>query len=104
MLIGPLVCRNAIYFLVLCLSFPAAAQIIIPVETANNVLVLEVDKKQDLHSLYLGRKFHDTGDYRHLIRDYPAADDYKALFDAAYAPAGGRGLIEPAVSVTHADG
>jgi len=104
MLIGPIARRNAICFLVLCLSFPAAAQIIIPVETANNVLVLEIDKKQDVHSLYLGRKLHDTGDYQHMVRNYPATDDYTALFDAAYAPAGGRGLIEPAVSVTHADG
>jgi alpha-galactosidase len=92
------------FFILLSLSFSTVAQIIVPVETANNVLVLEVDKKQDVHTLYLGRKLKDTGDYRHLIRDYPAADDYTALFDAAYAPSGGRGLIEPAVSIIHADG
>src|SRR5258708_15697379 len=104
MSIGSLARRYHFFIILLCPGFPAAAQIVIPLETANNVLVLEVDKKQDLHNLYLGRKLKDTGDYRHLIRNYPAADDYTALFDAAYAPAGGRGLIEPAVSITHADG
>ncbi len=87
------------------LAAPAAAQTVsIPVVTANNSLVLQVDKNKDLHVIFLGRKLSDENEYSLIPRMYKQSSDYTGLLNSPMTPSGSRNLAEPAVTVTHADG
>jgi alpha-galactosidase len=87
------------------LSFTLTAQTsLIPIETANNALVLQITSKKDLQTIYYGRRLSDTTEYTLVSAAYRQPGDPSDLFNSAYTPSGSRNLIEPAISVTHADG
>lgn len=81
-----------------------AQDIVIPIETSNNALVLEVGKKKDLSIIYFGRKLAKEQEYRLAPSVYRQTGDYTEVLNAAYTPSGSRNLMEPAISVMHADG
>lgn len=78
----------------------------IPVETANNVLLLNAASNKDLRIVYFGRKLDNKAEYDHMVNDnvIKQTGDYTVMFNSAYTPSGSRNLLEPAISVTHADG
>jgi len=87
------------------LSFTLTAQtVLIPIETANNALVLRTTSNKDLQTIYYGRRLSDSGEYVQVSSVYRQPADPSGLFNSAYTPSGSRNLIEPAISVTHADG
>jgi alpha-galactosidase len=77
---------------------------LIPIETAGNALVLRVEPNKDLHTIYYGRRLSNTTEYALVSSVYRQPGDPSDLFNSAYTPSGSRNLIEPAISVTHADG
>jgi alpha-galactosidase len=77
---------------------------IIPVETAQNALVLQVDAKKDVRVTYLGEKLSDPAGYALIPDQFKQTADYTGLYHSAYTPSGSQNLLEPAISVTHADG
>src|SRR5689334_2566465 len=82
------------------------AQQIVEITTKNNVLVLETDKDNSLLLSYIGKKLKDTREYpaiESLDKYKPGSDD---LFNKreAYIASGSLNLLEPALTVTHADG
>ncbi|TSJ43764.1 alpha-galactosidase [Mucilaginibacter corticis] len=81
-----------------------AQTVTIPIETNKNALVLEADDKHDLSTIYFGPKLADGKEYNHLSAAYGKDNDYTGLMASAYAPAGSRNLLEPAIAITHADG
>jgi alpha-galactosidase len=81
-----------------------AQHIEIPVQTAHNALVLQVNDRKDLNIIYFGEKLANTGDYAQVPGVYRQSRDYTGLLNSAYTPAGSRNLVEPAIAVTHADG
>jgi alpha-galactosidase len=87
----------------LCVSV-ATAQTIIPIQTANTAVVLQVTAEKDLNTIYLGKKLDNNADYNQLAAVYKEPNDYKVMFGSAYTPSGSRNLLEPAITVTHADG
>lgn len=81
------------------------AQVItLPIETAHNALVLQADQNKDLKNIYLGKKLDNTAEYNQIPAVYKQSDDYTGLLNSAYTPSGSRNLVEPAITVTHADG
>jgi len=78
--------------------------VIIPVETSNNALVLQVNDNKDIRMIYFGKKLDYPDEYAQIPALYKQATDYSGLYDAAYTPSGSRNLLEPAITVTHADG
>ena len=95
-----------IYLLtVILMAYPvfSAAQSVIPVETSNNVLVLQVDAQKNLQFIYYGKKLNDAKEYQQINREYRQSD-YTGIVNSAYTPAGSRNLFEPAIAVTHFDG
>ncbi|MFA6087776.1 alpha-galactosidase [Mucilaginibacter sp.] len=80
------------------------AQTVIPVETSDNAMVLEVAKNKDLNIIYFGKKLNNTQEYSQIPGVYKQVEDYTNSLNSAYTPAGSRNLVEPAISVTHADG
>jgi len=82
------------------------AQQQILIETKNNVLALATDEKNSLISNYFGEKINSVAEYASvsgLDKYKPGSDD---LFNKreAYIASGSTNLLEPALSVTHADG
>jgi alpha-galactosidase len=81
-----------------------AQNITIPIETADNAMVLQVDQQKDLKNIYLGKRLGNAAEYEHIPAVYKQAGDYTGLVNSAYTPSGSRNLFEPAITVTHADG
>lgn len=90
-------------FFLLFISVSAKSQII-PVETNQNALVLQVDQGQNLQMIYFGEKLTNSEEYNQITNQYKQATDYTGLYHSAYTPSGSRNLLEPAIVVTHADG
>jgi len=93
--------RNHFLAVLLLGQLTIAAQPVIPITTAHNALILHVDPKGRLNTVYLGQRLNDTADYTLLPKTTPAAGDQ---LNSAYTPAGSTSLLEPAIAVTHADG
>lgn len=76
----------------------------IPIETANNALVLHVNENNDLSILYFGEKLENASEYERVPQVYKQPGDYSEVLNAAYTTSGSKSLAEPAITVTHADG
>lgn len=76
----------------------------IPVETRHHALVLQVNEQKDLTIIHLGRRLGEATEYGAISDTYTQATDYTGLLNSAYTPSGSRNLVEPAITVTHADG
>lgn len=74
----------------------------ITIETAKTALVLQADAQKHLHNTYLGVKLADKAEYG-MLPEQPAGD-YTGMYNSAYTPSGSRNLLEPAITITHADG
>jgi alpha-galactosidase len=101
--------RNCIAFVVFflsCLFINASyAQVInIPVITKNNALVLQAENNKDVSIIYFGDKLSDDNEYSKVSQAYKQTGDYTGLLNSVYTPSGSRNLVEPAITVTHADG
>lgn len=77
---------------------------VIPIETLNNALVLQVDTGNRLGIIYFGKKLNDVSEYALVPGMYKKGDDYSGILNSAYTPSGSRNLVEPAIEVTHANG
>ncbi len=87
----------------LCL-LEVKAQTLIPIETKQNAMVLQVDPKANLKMLYYGPKLATQSDYADITNVYKQGSEYTGVNNAAYSTSGTRNLFEPAITVTHADG
>ena len=91
-------------WLLAVLSLSAAAPVFIPVETAHNALLLQTDKDGRLLMTYFGTKLSHSADYGQVSAQTNYHDSDTGFFNHAYTPAGTWNLVEPALSITHADG
>ena len=94
-------------FVIGCCGYATAQDsrpIIIPVESKHNAMVLQVDAKGQLSTIYFGTKLSDKAEYRQVPAAYKQTEDYTEVSNAAYSAAGTKNLFEPAIAVTHADG
>jgi alpha-galactosidase len=91
-------------FLLFASALQAQKNFVIPIETAHNVIALQVGNDQRLATIYFGTKLKDTSEYKLVRRMYRRGDDYSGILNSAYTPAGSRNLVEPAIEVTHANG
>ena len=82
----------------------SAQTVTIPVLTKNNALVLQAQDNKDVNVIYFGGKLADANEYNNVSRAYKQTEDYTRSLNSAYTPSGSRNLVEPAITVTHADG
>jgi len=80
------------------------AQQCIIINTERNALVLGVNENKEVNTLYLGKKLANEEEYGNISRQYRQGTDYTGIYNSVYTPAGSKNLLEPAISVTHADG
>lgn len=76
----------------------------IPIETQSNALVLHNDSSDNLTVIYYGKKLSNEKEYVLVPASYKQSEDYTGLSNAAYTPSGSKNILEPAISVVHADG
>ncbi len=99
--------RTAIYTVLCFISISltkAANSVMIPVETAHNTLLFETDADNHLLMTYFGTKMSDASEYKLISTQNKQKDSNGGIFNHAYTPAGTWNLVEPALSITHADG
>jgi alpha-galactosidase len=77
---------------------------LIPIKTSSNAMVLRVGDDKRVGSIYFGGKLASDSEYQYIPGMYRRGDDYSGILNAAYTPGGSRNLVEPAISLTHADG
>ncbi|PWG80553.1 alpha-galactosidase [Pararcticibacter amylolyticus] len=86
------------------ISVTSFAQTIIPVQTQHNALVIAAEKDKDIRIIFFGKKLADINEYKLLQGAYKQTEEYTGLASSVYTPSGSRNLLEPAITVTHADG
>jgi alpha-galactosidase len=80
-----------------------AQSTIIPIETKDNALVLQVTKNKQLNMVYFGDKLSAKNEYQSITKAYRAEGNTTG-YNSAYTTSGTYNLLEPAIAVTHADG
>jgi alpha-galactosidase len=83
-----------------------SAQKTISIVTKNNVVILATDNDNTLLNTYIGKRLENESEYpliKTLNRYKPGSDDLLNKHEA-YIASGSLNLLEPALSVTHADG
>lgn len=78
--------------------------IILPIQTAHHALVIQADQHKDVSTIYFGKKLANASEYNYVASVYKQTEDYTRQLNSVYTPSGSRNLVEPAISVTHADG
>ncbi|HEY9260568.1 alpha-galactosidase [Chitinophaga sp.] len=100
--------RHSIWLFVMgCCGYATAQDsrpLIIPVESKQNAVVLQVDAKGQLSTIYFGAKLSNSAGYQQVPAAYQQTTEYSEVANAAYTAAGSKNLFEPAIAVTHADG
>ncbi|MEO6550683.1 MAG: alpha-galactosidase [Ferruginibacter sp.] len=94
----------AVLLLQVMLAKAVAQTSLISVETKSNALVLKIEKTKEVSTVYFGKKLMDNNEYGLITGAYKQTEDYTGMLNSAYTAAGGRNLVEPAITVTHADG
>jgi alpha-galactosidase len=92
----------AITILLLAQVLPANAQSIV-IETKQNALVLQVSPEKYLDMVYFGNRLNNESEYASIVKAYGLSNNTSG-YNSAYTTSGTRNLLEPAISVTHADG
>ena len=90
--------------IILLLSTVLYAQELIVIATKSNAVVMQADAQKTLHTIYYGSKLSVKDDYNQIASAYKQGTDYTGVLDEAYTSSGTKNLMEPAITVTHADG
>jgi alpha-galactosidase len=94
---------SAIAFLLLT-SQVHAQNVNISIETRSNALVLQADDKKNLNTIYFGKKLGSSSEYELIPSQFKQSSEYTSVLNSAYTASGSKSLLEPAITVTHADG
>lgn len=88
----------------LLISICLFSQTTIPVETRDYALALQTDAGNRLGTVYFGKKLGNPAEYGKVSSQHRQIDNNAGIYHHAYTPAGSWNLMEPALSITHADG
>lgn len=81
-----------------------AQNVNISIETKSNALVLQADDKKNLNTIYFGKKLASPAEYKLIPSQFKQSSEYTSVLNSAYTASGSKSLLEPAITVTHADG
>lgn len=98
--------KHPLFLLCLLLTFNGFAQTTttIPIETRDVALVLQTDQVGRLGTVYFGQKLVNTAEYAGVFLQERHLDGNAGIYHSVYTPSGSWNLMEPALSITHADG
>ena len=81
-----------------------AQQVIIPIVTENNTMLLQTDNINRLCTVYFGKAISNESEYSSVAAQYNFNDANAGIYNNAYTPAGTWNFSEPAIQVKHSDG
>jgi len=81
-----------------------AQTVTIPIETGNNVLLLQTDGENRLRTAYFGQRLADANGYASIVSQFHYDDANAGIHNSVYTSSGTWNLVEPAIQVKHADG
>jgi alpha-galactosidase len=93
-----------IFLLGLFVNVSIGQGITIPIETKQNVLVLQTNKENRLGIIFFGRKLSQNNEYEQIWSEYRYTDVNAGIYNSAYTPSGSWSLVEPALAIVHSDG
>ncbi|MDD7885372.1 alpha-galactosidase [Flavivirga sp. 57AJ16] len=101
--------KNRQFVIIVILFFityvtPIVAQQHILINTKSNTLALHVNSSKELSTIYYGNNLNSEQDYTLISNEYNQGTDYTGIYNATYTSSGSKNLLEPAITVTHADG
>lgn len=96
-------CKIYLIGIVVAVVFPLKA-VTIPIETKNCALVLETDDANRLLQIYFGAKMRHLEEYSFISVQNNQNNSNGGIFNHIYTPSGTWSLVEPALSIVHADG
>ncbi|MEO6914851.1 MAG: glycoside hydrolase family 36 N-terminal domain-containing protein, partial [Chitinophagaceae bacterium] len=86
------------------ISSQAQQNLVIPIETKDNALLLTTDGDKRLMVTYFGKRLTSSSEYAAIKRQTRLLDGNAGINNSAYTPSGSWSTVEPAIQVTHADG
>jgi alpha-galactosidase len=81
-----------------------AQTVTIPIETENNVLLLQTDPENRLRTIYFGETLSNKNEYLSVSDLFYFDEENVGIYNSTYTPSGTWNLIEPAIQIKHADG
>ena len=91
-------------WLLLAIRLVSGQQVIIPIETRDNVILLQTDRDNRLRMVYFGEPLRNESEYGMVMQGFQFSDPNAGTYNGAYTPAGTWSLSEPAIQVVHGDG
>jgi alpha-galactosidase len=76
----------------------------IPIETKDYALILQTDEIGHVGTIYFGKKLANTAEYAGIPKQNVHIDNNAGTYNMAYTTSGSWNMLEPALTVTHADG
>jgi alpha-galactosidase len=76
----------------------------IPIETKDFALILQTDAVGHVGTIYFGKKMANTAEYASTPKQFIRNDNNAGDYNSAYTTSGSWNMVEPALTVTHADG
>lgn len=99
--------KQLLYFTLLlscCVTCTAQKMVTIPIETAENVTLLQTDDDNRLNIIYFGKKLSDTSAYASVAKQFLRRDPNNSITNNVYTPAGTWNLSEPAIQIKQFNG
>ncbi|WP_346856779.1 alpha-galactosidase [uncultured Draconibacterium sp.] len=81
-----------------------AQETIIPIETNDNLMLLQTSREGLLNTVYFGKPLEGTEEYRNVAASYNFRDANGGIYNATYTTSGTWNLVEPALEVIQSDG
>ncbi len=91
-------------FLLFAAALFSQTLVTIPIETSDAALVLQTDQEARLGTIYFGKKLTNSAEYPGAFLQERHLDGNAGIYHSAYTPSGSWNLMEPALSIAHADG
>lgn len=88
----------------LFVSLVRAQEVIIPVSTKDNLILLQTTKEGRLNTVYFGKPLINESEYRKVAKRYNLSDENGEIYNATYTTSGTWNLVEPAIEVIQSDG
>ncbi|MGE5944774.1 MAG: alpha-galactosidase [Flavobacteriales bacterium] len=80
-----------------------AQKITIPIESSNNVILLQTDHANRLRTIYFGKPLKSSSEYVSVSEMYNFNDANAGIYNSIYTPSGTWNLSEAAIQVVHSD-
>ncbi|WP_346862895.1 alpha-galactosidase [uncultured Draconibacterium sp.] len=81
-----------------------AQEMIIPIETNDNLMLLQTSREGLLNTVYFGKPLEGTEEYSNVAASYNFRDANGGIYNATYTTSGTWNLVEPALEMIQSDG